>query len=66
MSDLVDLTEGAFKVKTATDDLGVHIEVLLEAPKGVDKIRKFFNKTYPKKRIIIMNVPQGFLKEEVT
>ena len=63
MTDLVDLTAGAFKVKLATDDWGSHIEIQLEAHGDSSKVRKFIDKNYPSRRIIIMNVPPGFLKD---
>ena len=63
MSDLPDLTEGAFKVVKAADDGGNHIEVQLEHHEDSSKVRNFIDKNYSLRRIIIMNVPEGFLKE---
>lgn len=61
MSDLVDLTEDPFNVIQASDDSGNHIEVQIENHSDAGKIRKFFDKTYQEKRIIILKVPPGFL-----
>ena len=61
MSDLTDLTEDSFNVIQASDDLGNHIEVQIENHDDTKKIRKFFDKTYYQKRIIILKVPPGFL-----
>tara|TARA_B100000073_G_C23291686_1_gene394841 strand:- start:271 stop:471 length:201 start_codon:yes stop_codon:yes gene_type:complete len=65
MSDLPDLTDGAFKVIKASDCGGFHIEIQLECHQDSPKVRNFVDKNYPKRRIIIMNVPSGFFKEEI-
>ena len=61
MSDLPDLTDGAFSVIKATDDGGHHIEIQLEHHKDSLKVRNFIDKNYASLRIIIMNVPIGYL-----
>ena len=61
MSDLPDLTDSAFNVIKAADDGGNHIEIQLECHEDSLKVRNFIDKNYPSRRIIIMNVPEGFL-----
>ena len=63
MTDLPELTDGRFHVCWATDGLGNHLELQLEDHTSSEKIKKFMNKHYPTRRIIIMNVPSDFLKE---
>jgi hypothetical protein len=63
MSDVTDLTDDNFLVKEASDDGGSHIEIQLEEHSDSSKVRKFMDKNYPAHRIIIMNVPQGYLND---
>ena len=60
-SDLPDLTEGAFNVIKTSDGGGNHIEVQLEHHQDSLKVRNFMNKNYASCRIIIMNVPEGYI-----
>jgi len=61
MSDIVDLTEGPFDVKLASDGGGNHIEIQIEKHEDSGKIRDFLNKNYSQRRIIILLVPSGYL-----
>ena len=65
MSDVAELTEGRFLVVWSSDDGGNHIEIQLESHDDSAKVRNFIDKNYCSRRIIIMNVPEGFLKEEL-
>jgi len=63
MTDLANLTDGRFHACWATDDWGNHLELQVEDHSSSEKIRKFMNKHYSARRIIIVNVPPDFLKE---
>ena len=63
MTDVTELTESRFLVHLTSDDGGNHIEIQLENHDDSSKVRNFIDKNYPSQRIIIMNVPEGFLKE---
>ena len=63
MTDVTELTESRFHVCWSSDDGGEHIEIQLENHDDSTKVRKFIDKSYSLHRIIIMNVPDGFLKE---
>jgi hypothetical protein len=65
MSDVAELTESRFLVHLTSDDGGNHIEIQLENNDDSSKVRNFIDKNYSSQRIIIMNVPEGFLKEEL-
>jgi len=60
--DIPDLTEGAFDVAIESDDGGSHIVVRIEYHEDSQKIMAHLNKEYPKSRIIVMLVPEGWIQ----
>ena len=63
MTEVTELTESRFHVCWASDDSGNHIEIQLENHDDSTKVRKFIDKNYSSHRIIIVKIPQGFLKD---
>ena len=59
---MVDLTDGPFDVRLASDGGGNHIEIQIEKHADAEKVREFLNKTYSQRRIIILKVPSGYLQ----
>ena len=63
--EMPDLTDGPFDVKIENDDGGAHICICVEfhedSPGIMQKLYKFHNN-----RIIIKNVPEGWLNSLVT
>ena len=60
--DVVDLTEGAFRVVLASDDGGTLINVMLEDHANTHEIMKELYLAYPGQRLVITKVPLGWLK----
>jgi len=59
--DLPDYTEGAFDVKTASDDGGTHITILIEDHTNAQQILRSFGDRFRGHRIIVVKVPVGYL-----
>ena len=59
--DLVDLTDGPFKVEIASDDGGTHIEIYIENHDDSQEILSAMTVSYPSERIIVMKVPIGYI-----
>lgn len=59
--DLPDHTDGAFDVKIESDDGGTHITVFVEDHTNSQQILKSFSDRFKGHRIIVANVPEGYL-----
>lgn len=60
--DIPDLTNGAFDVAIESDDGGSHIVVRIEDHEDGQSIMAHLNNEYPKSRIIVMLVPEGWIQ----
>lgn len=60
--DVVDLTEGAFRVSLDSDDGGTLINVMLEDHSNTQEIMKELDLAYPGQRLVITKVPEGWLQ----
>jgi predicted protein tyrosine phosphatase len=60
--DMPDHTDGAFDIRIESDDGGTHIVIYIDEHKDSQKIMKSFSKRFEDSRIIIMKVPEGYLK----
>jgi hypothetical protein len=59
--DMPDYTEGAFDIALETDDGGPHITIRVEAHSDSQNILKVFSSRFDGERILVMNVPQGYI-----
>jgi len=59
--DMPDYTAGAFDVNIESDDGGTHITISVEKHEDARKILDEFMKRFKEHRIIVMNVPKGYL-----
>ena len=60
--DLVDLTEGAFRVILDSDDGGSVINVMIEDHSNSQEILREMDRAYPGHRLVVTKVPEGWLK----
>jgi len=60
--DMPDHTDGAFDVSIETDDGGAHITVSIETHEDAKSILNDFMKRFKDHRIIVLNVPEGYIR----
>lgn len=60
--DLVDLTEGAFRVLLDSDDGGHVINVMVEDHSNTAEIMRELDRAYSGHRTVLTKVPEGWLK----
>ena len=60
--DIVELSEGAFRVLLDSDDGGTLINVMLEDHSNTQEIMRELDRAYPGHRLVITKVPHGWLK----
>jgi hypothetical protein len=59
-----DHTDGPFDVELQSDDGGNHITIIIEHHADAQKILSVFCDRFKDKRIIVLNVPEGFLDKD--
>jgi hypothetical protein len=62
IADVVELTDGNFKVSFESDGGGTHIQVAIENHDDAHKISSRFMINDLGYRVIILKVPQGYLE----
>ena len=62
IADVVELTDGNFKVSFESDGGGTHIQVAIENHDDASKLSNRFMTNDLGYRVIILKVPQGYLE----